>query len=269
MFVYNELQMKTRLNQSGLAHIGLILLIVAVIAVIVAVGFRVLREKTNEEPRDDSSQSRQANPDESNIQLQNFGLTSMDSVLVTNDALREYDSMGLKGFYPFGDKLGGKDDTRLNPNFEFSSLKKGTKVVSAIDGIVAFINEQPETADYEVFIQPKDGSVWTVGYDHISNVVVKKGDSIKAGAVVGDPTPQGNGALRFEIQINKDQSGTTTHICPSTLLADDIKTTALQELATMQQAWNTVTGKALYDVAAQNPVGCLKPSMSIAEAEGR
>jgi hypothetical protein len=269
MFDYNRLEMKVKLNQHGLAHIGLVILIVVVIAVVGAVGFRVFQQKANEGTSNKTSQSEQAGQDESAIELQNFGLVSMDSVLVTTDALSEYDSMGLKGFYPFGDKLGGKDDTRLNPNFEFSSLKQGTKVVSAIDGIVAFIKEQPDTGDYEVFIQPSEGSVWTVGYDHISKVVVKKGDSIKAGAVIGDPTPQGNGALRFEIQVNKDQSGTTTHVCPSTLLASDVKDSALQELTAMQQAWNTVTGRALYDVTAQNPVGCLKTTMSVSEAEGR
>lgn len=269
MFDYNRLEMKAKLNQNGLAHIGIIILIVIVLAVVGAVGFRVFQQKTSQDPTSNTSPSGQAVKDEATIELQNFGLVSMDSVLVTNDALREYDSMGLKGFYPFGDKLGGKDDTRLNPNFEFSSLKQGTQIVSAIDGIVAFIKEQPDTGDFEVFIQPSEGSIWTVGYDHISNVVVKKGDSIKAGAVIGDPTPQGNGALRFEIQVNKDQSGTTTHVCPSTLLAADVKGETLQELTNMQQAWNTVTGRALYDVAAQNPVGCLKTTMSVNEAEGR
>lgn len=269
MFGYNTFRMKANLNRYGIAHIGLILLIVAVITVVGVVGFRVFQQGTSSEPNDDSNQSGQAIEGESMIELQNFGLASMDSVLVTSSALSEYDSMGLKGFYPFGDKLGGKEDTRLNPTFEFSSLKEGSKVISAIDGIVAFIKEQPDTGDSEVFIQPKDNSMWTVGYDHISSVAVKKGDSIKAGAVIGDPTPQGNGALRFEIQVNKDQSGVTTHVCPSTLLAADVKSVTLQELATMQQAWNTVTGRPLYDVAAQNPVGCLKTTMTVNEAEGR
>lgn len=261
--------MKVRLNEQGLAHIGLILLVVAVVAVVGAVGFRVLQQRNDKASSNSGGQSAQTNRDEPTLELQNFGLASLDSVLVTNDALREYESRGLKGFYPFGDKLGGKDDTRLNPNFEFSSLKEGTQVISAIDGIVTFIKEQPDSRDFEVFIQPKEGSMWTVGYDHISGVAVKKGEAISAGTVIGNPTRQGNGALRFEIQINKDQSGTTTHICPSTLLATNVKNSALQELTSMQQAWNTVSGKALYDIAAQQPIGCLKTTMTVAEAEGR
>ncbi len=203
------------------------------------------------------------------ISLQNLGLESIDSVLVDSNALREYDSKGLKGFYVFGDKLGGKSDTRINPNFEFASLKVGTKVVSAIDGIVAFTKEQPESGDTEVFIQPKEGSIWTIGYDHIANVAVKKGDEIKAGDVIGEPAAQGNGALRFEIQINKDENGTTTHVCPSSLLDERVKGEVLHELFHMMESWESTTGLELYDTTLQNPIGCLKKTMSIDEAEGR
>lgn len=253
--------MKRTSGQSGFAHLGLLLLIFAVSAVIGFVGFKVIKQNQGKPVS--------TNLADDKLELQNVGLANMESVLVTEDALREYDSMGLKGFYPFGDKLGGKTDTRINPNFEFASLKEGTEVISALDGVVAFIKEQPGSGDSEVFIQPKDGSMWTVGYDHITSVVVQKGQAIKAGAVIGKPARQGNGALRFEIQVNRDQASTTTHVCPSTLLASAVKDTVLGELAAMQQEWNTTTGRELYNIAAQNPVGCLKTTMSVNEAEGR
>lgn len=176
--------------------------------------------------------------------------------------------MGLKGFYVFGEKLGGKTDTRLNPNFEYASLKSGSKVISAIDGIVAFIKEQAESKDSEVFIQPKEGSAWTIGYDHISNVVVKKGAAIKAGDTIGEPAIQNNGLFRFEIQINKDENSSTVHYCPSTLLAASVADKWLADLMAMQDKWESTTGLELYDVSSQTPTGCLKKTMTPSQAEG-
>lgn len=250
----------------------MVLVLVLVVAVVGGAGFFAYKNIQDKQDADLDSgvgQSSQTKSDDSDIQLQNLGIASLDSVLVTTDALLEYDSMGLKGFYPFGDKLGGKLDIRLNPNFEFSSLKSGTKIVSAIDGVVGFIKTQAETGDSEVFIQPSNGSVWTLGYDHISNVTVKKGQKVKIGDVIGEPAVQGNGALRFEFQINKDEAGVTTHVCPSLKLDTDVKESVLAEIAAMEQSWNIVSGINLYDLAAQDPAGCVKKTMTVAEAEGR
>lgn len=257
--------MKHKLDQHGIAHLALVLiLVIVVVGVAGYISFsRINQNQPGESKVLDGGES------EPEVVLQNLGLESLDNVLITNDAVREYESMGLKGFYPFGDKLEGKTDSRLNPNFEFSSLKPGTKVVSAIDGVVAFIKEQAETGDSEVFIQSKEGSIWTIGYDHISNLQVKKGDLVKAGDVIGDPTVQGNGALRFEIQVNRDEAGDTTHICPSNLLSGDVRDKLLEDLSVMQQQWNSTTGLSLYNLQDQNPVGCIKQTMTVAESEGR
>jgi len=246
-------------RNDGFAHIGLLVIGLIVIAVI---GFAAMRVSSKDEKSDSASSS---DPEETLV-IENFGLKSLDSVDVTNNALREYESKGLKGFYPFGDKL---DDTRINPTFEFASLKEDTEVIAAIDGVVAFIKEQPESKDIEVFLQPKDGSAWTVGYDHLTDVKVTKGQQVKVGTVLGKPARQNNGLLRFEIQINKDLSGSTTHYCPSVLLGGESKDLYLEELKTMQNSWNTTSGLNLYDVSAQNPVGCIKTTLTPQEAEGR
>ncbi|MBP7807269.1 M23 family metallopeptidase [Candidatus Saccharibacteria bacterium] len=254
-------------NQSGLAHVGVILLAVAVLAIIGFVGFNVMNkeEADNNQGQQTSQTTTQTSADEADIALQNFGLASLESVLVSEDAVREYSSKQLKGFYVFGDELSGG---RINPNFEFASLKSDTQVVAAIDGVIAFIKEQPDSGDMEVFLQPKEGSAWTIGYDHLTDLAVKKGDAVKAGDVLGKPAKQGNGALRFEIQINKDKNGDTQHMCPSTLLAKGVSASLLKDLADMQKSWETTTGLDLYNLDAQNPTGCLKKSMTPSEAEG-
>jgi hypothetical protein len=260
--------MKASQKGSGIIAISIAVVIIAVLGL---VGWQVLNKSngtdSSRSPQNSSvDNATEANSKEPDIALQNIGLQSIEDVEVTTQAVREYSSNGLKGFYVFGDKLSGG---RLNPNFEYASLRSGTKVVSAIDGVVGFIKEQAESKDSEVFIQPKDGSMWTVGYDHVTNVTVKKGSTIKAGDVIGEPAMQNNGLLRFEIQINKDENGATTHYCPTVLLANSVKEKYANELTSMQNKWEATTKLELYDVAAQNPVACLKQTLTPAEAEGR
>ncbi len=80
---------------------------------------------------------------------------------------------------------------------------------------------------------------------------------------------QNNGLLRFEIQINKDENGATTHYCPTTLLATGVKEKWLADLTAMQNKWESTTGLELYDLAAQDPVGCTAKTLTPQQAEGR
>jgi hypothetical protein len=237
-------------NQHGF---GLVAIIVIVLAVGVSgfIAYRVLTAQKTDAPAQTQQPARS-----DDLVLKNFGLSSLDSVLVSNDALREYNSQGLKGFYAFGDKLGNTG--RINPNFEFASLKTGTKVVAAIDGTVVFIREQSGSADSEVFLQTFDGSAWMIGYDHLTKIAVKKGDMVKVGDVLGEPALQGNGLPRFELQINKKQADDSElSYCPSTLLDPSVKDAMLSGLTAMMQQWESTSGLELYDIAAQKPAGCL------------
>lgn len=240
---------------------------ILIFVVLAGIGFAAYRVFGNSNSKaDNTSQESITKELEPDISLQNIGIDTIDNVDINDYAIREFDNHGLKGFYVFGDSLSGG---RLNPTLEFASLKSGTKAVSVIDGIVTFIKEQSETSDFEVFVQPKDGSVWTVGYDHLINVTVTKGQTVKAGDILGEPAKQNNGLTRFEVQINKDVYGETTHYCPITLLGQDIKVEVEKKLLDMQKSWESVTGKNLYDTDAQDPVGCLKTTLTPAEAEGK
>ncbi len=254
-------------NQAGVAHLGLIVLIVGVIAAIIFVGTRVLGDSDVAPQNAAPKASSQESAAEKDIVLQNFGLRSLQDVDVTSQAVREYDSRGLKGFYVFGDDL-GKDDNRKNPNFEFASVKGGAPVIAAIDGTITFIREQADSKDFEVMLQPKEGSKWTIGYDHLINLKVSKGDTVKAGDILGEPAVQNNGLRRFELQINKDEAS-TLHICPSTLLDPAKKDSLLAELTAMQNSWESTTGLELYDTAVQAPPGCLLKTLTPQAAEGR
>ncbi len=253
-----------KINQKGFSAVELIIVLV-VMGVIGFVGYTAFQNQSKDDKKDStsSSQSLEESTDEPDIELQNFGLSSLDSVEINKFAVSEYNSNGLKGFYVFGDKL---SEGRTNPNFEFASLKDGTKVVAAIDGVIGFVKQQD--GDFEVFLMPKDDSVWTIGYDHLVNVTVKQGDKVKAGDVLGEPAVQNNGLTRFEIQINKGQDDDTVHICPSTLLAASVKDKLLADLVAMQNSWESATGLELYDVSAQDPTGCLVKTLTPTQAEG-
>lgn len=203
------------------------------------------------------------------LALQNLGLASYDSVQLDPNALREFATFGLKGFYVFGDTLQGG---RRNPTFEYSSLKEGTQVVAAMDGVITFVREQGQTNDFSVFLQPAQGSAWTIGYDHLVNLSVRAGEVVKAGTVLGQPARQNNGLLRFEIQVNQDvgpsSSPVTTHFCPALLLADSARVPWLTALTTMMGAWETFSGLELYDPSRQHPTGCLWPTLTVPQAAG-
>lgn len=263
--------MKVR-NQNGFSAIETMVVMVVLAAIIGAVVYVMNKNKSENDvtqPQQTSQNNREQSSDEAGPKLQNLGLASLDSINVTKEALREYSTSGHKGMYVFGEKLPGTP-TRLNPNIEYASLKEGTEVVSAIDGEVVFIKSQADSSDSEVFIATSGNSKWIIGYDHLVNLKAKKGDKVKAGDVIGSPARQGNGLLRFEFQVNRKGNSDDIHVCPSTLLDTSKKDEITSKLKEVQQAWISTSGITnLYDITAQNPVGCMSKELTPAQAEGR
>lgn len=272
---YNALMTKVARSHQGFSH--LIVPVLVVLVVVAIGGFLLTRPKDKKDgPQDgkttisDQTKPKTASPTpaavEADVALQNFGIASFESIEVSKNALREYTSKGLKGFYVFGDVLSGG---RKNPNFEFAAMKKGTPVIAAIDGYIVDVKEQADSKDYEVFLQPKEGSQWVLGYDHLVNVKVQRGSTVKVGDTLGEPAVENNGQYRFEFQVNKGINNDVTHVCPSTLLAASVKDKWTADLLAMQKKWETVSGYDLYNETTQNPVGCLYKTLTPAEAEGR
>lgn len=161
----------------------------------------------------------------------------------------------------FGQPL-PKDVPMPNPNFEFAGLDKPITLISAIDGVVSFIQSQSDTNDNEVFLQTKENSVWVIGYDHVTDLQVTKGQTIKVGDVIGKAAVQNNGVYRYELQINKEVNGVTTYHCPTDLLAADVKASTVSAMEQMITDWNTFMGQNVY---GQYTTSCTKPSMTTAE----
>jgi len=158
-----------RKSTPGFALLELVL-VVAIIALIVGVAVFALNGSKKSNKNSDAEKSKTPALQNDTLILKNLGVASLDSVAVDPAATRDFTASGHKGLYVFGDILPGTP-VRQNPNFEFASMKEGTELISALDGIVAFIRQQPETNDYEVFIAPSEQSQWVVGYDHVVNLV--------------------------------------------------------------------------------------------------
>ncbi len=262
-------------NQLGFGIVP-VLIIFVVLAVVGFAAIRVLGSNGSEFGENDSSKTTQDNtrvPSDSAIdgdvlELQNLGLESLEDNVVTQDALREYATNGLKGFYVFGDMLSGG---RLNPNLEFASVRPDTDIVAAVDGEIVFVRSQGDSDDYEVFLQTSQSSAWMIGYDHLTEVTVKQGDKVRAGDALGKAAVQGNGLHRFEFQVNKKVSASEDiHYCPVSLLAGSVKQAVTDQLKQLMAEWEALGGNALYDELKNTETpGCYVDTLTPAQAEGR
>lgn len=189
-------------------------------------------------------------------------------IVFTKDTLREQDGLSTP-IVLFGQKLPKSpgQPQRINPNFEFRSLNSPIDIISAIDGVVVFIKEQPEANDYELFLSTFEGSNWVIGYDHVTDLKVKKGDKVKVGQRLGKAALERDRYYRYELQINHEQpNDMTTMTCPTTLLDKSVKDKYSKQFKQLETDWKKWYGK---DTFVQNQGGCVKETMTVKESEGR
>lgn len=174
--------------------------------------------------------------------------------------------------YLFGQPLpqhSPDEPLRINPNLEFGGLTEPIDIISATDGVVGFIRQQSDSADYEVFIMPSTDSAWTIGYDHLTDIQVEQNQIVTAGTVLGKAAVTNQGDYRYELQINQDANGTTTMYCPTDLLDPSVKTDWQVALDAFISNWNT-DYEAIYGELAypEQTGGCVQPTVTLAESEG-
>lgn len=177
----------------------------------------------------------------------------------TDDALYR----NIMGVY--GEEVRGA----LEPQIVFNA-PLGTAVISMVDGTVC---DMPKlySNDYSVRVAPT-GTTCSGGaaailfeHEHLINPTVQVGDKVTAGqqlGVVSDYNPhwkaKGMGVLDVGVFFSKTGSTQPWHACPSNFLAPAKKDALLATLASIQNAWIAQRGDpSLYNLAAQNPVGCL------------
>jgi hypothetical protein len=103
-----------------------------------------------------------------------------------------------------------------NPTYEIETADQTTRVFAASAGKVVAITNSSNGIDRSVTIVPNDQSVWSIIYDHVSNVRVSVGQTVAAGAELGTVGILNNGRGRTELQVNRFDPAPTTSYCPQT-----------------------------------------------------
>lgn len=166
----------------------------------------------------------------------------------------------------YGEELKGVQE----PQMAFMA-PLGTPVISMVDGTVCDLPTLYSN-DYSVRIAPKgtacNGNAASVlfEHEHLLNPSVRVGDSVKAGqriGIVSDFNPhwkaKGIGIIETGVFFMKnDKSGRPWHACLASFL-DPAKAGGLTStLSSIEQGWMSLRGdSSLYNLGAQNPVGCL------------
>lgn len=161
------------------------------------------------------------------------------------------------------------EPVRINPNIEFGGLKEPIELISAIDGVVGFIQEQPDSNDYEVFLMTQENSQWVIGYDHVTDLQVVQGQAVSVGDVLGKAALENNGYYRYELQINHEEGDDTTMYCPTDLLDASVQTDIQASLDTFVGDWNE-SYRAVFgtDAYPTQTGGCIQPLVTNAESQG-
>jgi hypothetical protein len=247
--------------------------LIVIFAIVAAFSFSNDAEVATSEPTDTTEETKS---DDDTFVLQNLGGITLGAYSASTGMAGDilFSKSGLdpaRGqesiFYMFGQKLpknSADEPQRINPNFEFKGIAKPIDIIAAIDGIVVDIKQQSQSDDVELFIVPSEDSDWVVGYDHITDVTVAKGETVKVGQKLGVIAKENSGGYRYELQVNNN--ATDTMHCPTTLLAPTAKSTLAAQITQLATDWAAWYGK---DVFGAHTNGCIVDSLTAAESEGR
>lgn len=147
----------------------------------------------------------------------------------------------------------------------------GTPVISMLDGTVCDLPTLYSN-DYSVRVAPSGTSCMPGGasilfeHEHLINPTVKVGDKVSAGQKIGTVSDynsnwkaKGLGMIETGVFFSKnDQSGMPWHACLANYLLPAKKASMIVTLTSIENAWIAERNDpSLYNLAAQNPVGCL------------
>jgi hypothetical protein len=180
---------------------------------------------------------------------------TVGDVMFTEEQLGEYDMPYFD--YGFQVEASSAAPARKNPQPTFI-VPLGTKVHSLVDGVVTNVPKL-YSDDYSVHVQASEDSEMIFETEHIINVTVKVGDTVKAGDVLGEVSDYdahnyaGLGLYEIGILIGGNPP---SHICPFLYLDDSIKDETNEALLSLYKAWNEYRGKQIYDENLETP-GCI------------
>lgn len=256
-------------NQQGFTLIEIIIVLVVVAAIGLAGYFVLNRDKDTKATSSNTQESStQETPKKSEVKIKHLGVSLGTYDPATNKA---GDFVFTKAKFTSGIQLlftdyayvisgantsTGQDKASPQPTF---ILPLGSKVYSLIDGEVYDVPKLYSN-DYSVMVQG-EGSELIFETEHVINVLVKKGDKVKAGDViaeVSDYSAHGYDGLGL-VEIGVLKGGNPPfHLCPFDYLDDSIKDETIKKINALKKAWEQYRGDtSLYDESKEVTPGCL------------
>lgn len=256
---------KQTLNQSGIAHILLVAILVVIVGIIGYSAFRVFESKNNSISVDNAKQKAAENP----VKIKSLGINldyydpttgTAGDIVFPKDKFPEGAMQTV--FSEYGYEVPGNSasngQSRLNPQPTFI-VPLGTKVRSLIDGTVISVPKLYSN-DYSIHVQGQ-GSDLIFETEHVMNVTVKTGDKVTAGQVIAEVSDYDaknyNGLGLVEIGILKG-GNPPQHVCLFDYLDDSIKEDTLKKITALKKSWEDFRGEpSAYDESAVVIPGCV------------
>lgn len=260
-------------HRNGFAVVEVLVILVVLVAV-GAAGFFVMNKNKDKEKNSGQNQSNSTNTSAEKstreVKIKHLGVELAAYDPATNMAgdfkfTKATFAAGEKmqrlfmdyGFViPSDNRADGKALANPQPTF---ILPLGTKVHSLVDGTVYDVPKL-YSGDYSVHVQG-EGSDLIFETEHVINVLVKKGDKVKAGDViaeVSDYDAKGYAGLGL-VEIGVLKGGNPpSHLCPFDYLDDSIKEETLKNITALKKAWEEYRGDStIYDEANELMPGCV------------
>jgi len=144
-------------------------------------------------------------------------------------------------------------------------LSPGTKVRAPVNGVVS-VGFIEHTKDWGVNIaqgwtswKAPTGSKWIIGQEHLVNLVVKDGDIVKAGDIIGEASPRQFPGEDFGFTELSVWTGGATIIkyCPFEFLDESLKPVYEEKINQLAKDWEQFIGKDVYKQEDWVAPGCL------------
>jgi hypothetical protein len=140
----------------------------------------------------------------------------------------------------------------------YNMVNKDAPVTAVADAKVSEVKVDPESADFTVSLTYNDN--WTIVQRHLRDVKVKRGESVKAGQVLGKVALNVNGKTGYtSIELREGSGrGKAASRCPWMFLSPTIENDVLQKYSNLMSQWETFMGDiAIYTQDDQPFPGCV------------
>jgi hypothetical protein len=141
--------------------------------------------------------------------------------------------------------------------------ERGTQVTAVSNGKVRDIFELDGEDDVLIMVTPDDADLWTIGYEHVSNMQVSVGDQVTLGQYIADFSPQNDQvwttAAKTALMIfydNGDRDKANLTICPFDVLDTNAKQQIQIDIQAHIDEWETARSANTYDQAEWFSFGC-------------